>query len=118
MKLRALICTTAMMLFVALGLGGNACAQTFTSLFSFGFAGGNSPQAALVQATNGNLYGTTVEGGTKNHGTVFYITPSGALTTLYSFCSQYDCTDGADPRGAAWSRPPMETSMGQPRTAV
>ena len=27
-------------------------------------------------------------------GTVFKMTPSGTLTTLYSFCSQSGCTDG------------------------
>jgi uncharacterized repeat protein (TIGR03803 family) len=32
-------------------------------------------------------------------GTVFKITPNGALTTLYSFCSQSGCTDGAGPYG-------------------
>ena len=70
------------------------------------------PYAGLVQATNGNFYGTTRFGGTNNRGTVFKITPSGKLTTLYSFCSQSDCPDGATPmRG--WSRPAMETSTGQ-----
>jgi len=45
------------------------------------------------------LYGTTNHGGAINssYGTVFKITPGGALTTLYSFCSQSGCTDGADP---------------------
>ena len=32
-----------------------------------------------------------------HHGTVFAITPSGSLTTLYSFCSQANCADGAYP---------------------
>jgi uncharacterized repeat protein (TIGR03803 family) len=58
---------------------------------------GAEPQAALVQATNGYLYGTTIGGGTNSYGTVFKITPGGTLTTLYSFCSQSGCTDGANP---------------------
>src|ERR1017187_3180340 len=45
----------------------------------------------------GPLYGTTWGGGAKNAGTVFKITPAGILTTLYSFCSQTNCTDGAEP---------------------
>jgi uncharacterized protein (TIGR03437 family) len=47
----------------------------------------------LVQATDGNFYGTT-SGGANGYGTVFKITPGGALTTLYSF---QDGADGADP---------------------
>src|ERR1039458_4480394 len=51
----------------------------------------------LVQAANGDLYGTTSSGWSNNGGTVFKITPSGTLTTLYTFCSQSGCTDGASP---------------------
>jgi uncharacterized repeat protein (TIGR03803 family) len=75
-------------------------AQTFTTLFSFDSRTGKDPYAGLVQATDGDFYGTTVYGGTNGAGTVFKITPSGTLTTLYSFCSQGvppDCTDGANP---------------------
>ena len=70
-------------------------AQTFTTLQSFDVTHGADPYAGLVQATDGKLYGTTVGGGDKNYGTVFRITPSGTLTTLYSFCSKGGCTDGA-----------------------
>jgi uncharacterized repeat protein (TIGR03803 family) len=79
-------------------------AQTLTTLYSFcslsGCPDGADPYAGLVQATNGDLYGTTVSGGTSGtntNGTVFKITPGGTLTTLYSFCSSTNCTDGADP---------------------
>ncbi|MGB8771002.1 MAG: choice-of-anchor tandem repeat GloVer-containing protein, partial [Candidatus Korobacteraceae bacterium] len=48
-----------------------------------------------VQATDGNFYGTTYSGGTTDAGTVFKITPQGALTTLHSF----DYTDGTGPSG-------------------
>lgn len=41
-----------------------APAQTFTTLYSFRVVDGESPEAALVQATNGNLYGTAINGGT------------------------------------------------------
>jgi len=75
-------------------------AQTFTTLFRFDGTDGTSPQGALVQATNGEFYGTTEAGGAHNYGTVFKITPSGTLTTLHSFCSQSDCTDGEGPGGA------------------
>ncbi len=72
-------------------------AQTFTTLFSFDGADGAYPEAGLVQATNGDLYGTTFGGGADGYGTVFKITPSGTLTTLYSFCSQSGCPDGDEP---------------------
>jgi uncharacterized repeat protein (TIGR03803 family) len=60
-------------------------------------ADGYYPYAALVQGADGDLYGTTSGGGTKDSGTVFKITPAGELTTLYSFCTKPDCTDGSNP---------------------
>jgi uncharacterized repeat protein (TIGR03803 family) len=66
-----------------------------TSLYSF--TGGNdgaNPQAALVQGSDGNFYGTTVNGGTDGYGTVFQINTNGALTNLYSFTG---LSDGANP---------------------
>jgi uncharacterized repeat protein (TIGR03803 family) len=76
---------------------------TFSTLYSFcsqpNCVDGIGPQAALIQATDGNFYGTTYEGGSSgiNYGTVFRITPSGTLTSLYSFCSQRFCPDGLNP---------------------
>src|ERR1039458_2352751 len=76
---------------------------TLTTLYSFcpqtNCTDGFGPNARLVQAANGDLYGTTNGGGTNNSGTVFKITPGGTLTTLYSFCSQGGCTDGSNPQG-------------------
>jgi uncharacterized repeat protein (TIGR03803 family) len=72
-------------------------AQTFTTLHSFDATDGDDPQGGLVQATNGKLYGTTYGGGANGAGTVFKITPSGTLTTVYSFCAQSGCSDGAYP---------------------
>jgi uncharacterized repeat protein (TIGR03803 family) len=63
-------------------------------------ADGQGPAGSLTQAANGNLYGTTVNGGSGDVGTVFEINPGGTLTTLYSFCSQLNCADGANPFGA------------------
>jgi uncharacterized repeat protein (TIGR03803 family) len=73
-------------------------AQTFTSLVTFGRTGGDTPEARLIQATNGEFYGTTQYGGANHFGTVFEITPDGTLTTVYSFCSLFGCTDGELPR--------------------
>ena len=60
-------------------------------------ADGSAPEAGLVQASDGDFYGTTSEGGANFYGTAFKITPGGALTTLYSFCAQSGCTDGSGP---------------------
>lgn len=68
-----------------------------TTLHSFDSTDGAGPEAPLLQATDGNFYGTTSEGGASASGTVFKITAAGTLTTLYSFCSQTNCTDGANP---------------------
>ena len=80
---------------------------TLNTLYSFcsqpGCPDGNTPLAGLVQAASGNLYGTTSVGGAKGYGTIFKITSSGALTTLYSFCSQAGCADGANPNGLVQS---------------
>ncbi|HUJ72337.1 MAG TPA: choice-of-anchor tandem repeat GloVer-containing protein, partial [Verrucomicrobiae bacterium] len=66
-----------------------------TQLFSFsGGVDGGMPQAGLIQAIDGNFYGTTSQGGTSNTGTLFKITSAGTLTTLYSFTAG---ADGATP---------------------
>ena len=69
-------------------------AQTLTTLFSFNGTDGANATTMLVQATDGSLYSTTINRGAHNGGTVFKITPSGTLTTLYNFCSQRNCADG------------------------
>jgi uncharacterized repeat protein (TIGR03803 family) len=72
--------------------------QTFTTLVNFNGANGGFPfYAPLIQGADGNLYGTTYGGGNDGCslgcGTVFKVTPSGTLTTLYSFSGP----DGANP---------------------
>lgn len=81
-----------------------------TTLYNFcaksGCTDGANPVAGLIQAANGNFYGTTEYGGANDMcgaagcGTVFKITKKGKLTTLYSFCSKSDCSDGELPTGA------------------
>jgi uncharacterized repeat protein (TIGR03803 family) len=63
---------------------------------------GAFPYAGLVLATDRNFYGTTYLGGSncipwEGCGVIFKINPQGVLRTVYSFCSQFNCTDGADP---------------------
>ena len=57
-----------------------------TTLHSFsGFTDGSAPQSALLEAADGNFYGTTTDGGTFGVGTFFRMDASGTLTNLYSF---------------------------------
>jgi uncharacterized repeat protein (TIGR03803 family) len=52
-----------------------------TTLHSFSRRDGAHPAPGLVQATNGNFYGTTNAGGAHSGGTIFEITPEGQLAT-------------------------------------
>jgi uncharacterized repeat protein (TIGR03803 family) len=72
-----------------------------TTLHSFtGGSDGANPDAALVQGTDANLYGTTSLGGAGGSGTIYKITTNGAFTALYSFTGG---NDGASPDGGvAW----------------
>jgi uncharacterized repeat protein (TIGR03803 family) len=70
---------------------------SFANLVSLNGTDGAYPTAALVQGTNGNLYGTAYSGGAYANGTVFTVSPRGELTRLYNFCAQASCADGANP---------------------
>ncbi|HTQ57669.1 MAG TPA: choice-of-anchor tandem repeat GloVer-containing protein [Bryobacteraceae bacterium] len=86
--------------------GGNRCgtgscgtifeitpAGELTTLVSFDGHNGEQPYSALIQGTDGNLYGTTAKGG--GQGSVFRMTLQGTLTTLHRF----NGTGGANPFG-------------------
>ncbi len=66
-------------------------AGVFTALHEFSATSGGmnsdgaTPHGRLVQAADGNLYGTTYLGGPYGAGTIFRITPGGALTSIYAF---------------------------------
>ena len=79
------------------GIFGNSGAGTvfkmtpsgvLTTLVDFSGGHGENPAGGLVQGTNGSFYGTTSIGGNLSlnsgygFGTVFKMTPAGALTTL------------------------------------
>ena len=75
-----------------LGLAAGAGAQEFRVLYTFSATdsnGHNSDGAAsmapLLLGMDGNFYGTTSKGGANGNGTIFQLTPTGALTTLYNF---------------------------------
>jgi uncharacterized repeat protein (TIGR03803 family) len=101
-RLASTALTLATMLLWTIITAQSARAQ-LTVLTTFGGTNCNSPQAPLVQGTDGNLYGTTVGGGVNGKsgntgdGTIFKISPTGTVTTLYSFCQKLNCTDGDAP---------------------
>jgi uncharacterized repeat protein (TIGR03803 family) len=84
-----------MMAAVCGALLGTALAQTYTTIASFDVTNGWMPSTPLVQGVDGNLYGTTPQGGTYKWGNVFKVTPTGNITSLYGFC--LNCADGFQP---------------------
>jgi uncharacterized repeat protein (TIGR03803 family) len=70
---------------------------SLVTLHSFDGTDGSMPTGGLIQAKDGNFYGTTESGGKSGGGTVFRITANGTLTTLYAFCLATNCTDGYGP---------------------
>ncbi|HZR21348.1 MAG TPA: choice-of-anchor tandem repeat GloVer-containing protein [Verrucomicrobiae bacterium] len=71
--------------------------SSYAVLKSFGaeLGEGAEPYSALIQATNGALYGTTLHGGTSGQGTVFRINPDGSGYAVIKIF--YGIADGASP---------------------
>jgi uncharacterized repeat protein (TIGR03803 family) len=90
------------------GCGTSGCGTVFkitpkgklTTLHSFVGSDGKFPTASLIQAKDGNFYGTTLEGGANGYGSVFKFTPPSTFITLYSFCAVASCFDGGFPSAA------------------
>lgn len=60
------------------------------ALYSFS----SSPGSGVMQASDGNFYGTTTMGGADNEGSLYMVTPAGQATTVFSFTGG---SDGANP---------------------
>ena len=73
----------------------NPPGTSLTSLHLFsGGTGPFNPHAGVIQGTDGNFYGTTVNGGSGLYGTAFRLYPSGVFAVLHSFTNG---VDGATP---------------------
>ena len=97
---------------------GRPTLGTLKTLHSFvGASDGTYPVAGLVQASDGNFYGTTYSGGAYGNGAAFRITPSGTLTLVHSFspsgglsvppgwCRETTAISTAPPTGAVRAAP-------------
>src|SRR5882672_505803 len=78
---------------VTLSMAVSAQAQTVT--FVAQFQGNQASAISVIQGTDGNFYGAAA-GGIYHQSQIFRMTPSGGLSTLYSFCSQPNCADGGE----------------------
>ena len=114
---RMLVCHTCLLqavvglaLFWGTSAVRSSAQTTFTSLHSFAgtaASDGASPgYGALVQGVDGNLYGTTTQGGVNcsffgslGCGEVFQVTSAGTIKGIYQFCMMTGCADGNDPYG-------------------
>lgn len=108
----AVLCRTGSVVLVCLALSsailcasqGAGAKSTYRVLYSFcsqsSCADGFEPASGLIADHEGNLYGTTVAGGTSvtgYGGVVFKLTSGGTETVLYNFCSLASCADGGLP---------------------
>ncbi len=86
-KARCVKILLALLVLVVAQVSGRA--QTFSVRYHFGTNPGDpmyqNELGLLAQGPDGNLYGTSPQGGTKNYGTVYKITPEGELKVLYNF---------------------------------
>src|SRR5580704_8646669 len=96
---RVIVCafvkSAAIVAIIVLGSAAVARAQ-YTVLHNFLGPDGAAP-GGLIQATDGNFYGTTVLGGAIGAGAAFRMTPAGVVTVLHSFGG--GTLDGANPNG-------------------
>jgi len=80
-------------------LSSVASAQTTEVLHSFsGPTDGANPRGSLIQAADGDFYGTASSGGSAGLGTVFKITAAGTFTVLHHFTG--GPADGAQPNAS------------------
>ncbi|MEO8075918.1 MAG: choice-of-anchor tandem repeat GloVer-containing protein [Acidobacteriota bacterium] len=96
---RALVIAAAM---VAVPIHSAEAQITVAVVHAFPSAGAVQPAARLLRGSDGNFYGTTQYGGSRNAGTVFSLAPDGAFTVLHEF-------NGLD---GAWPNALIEASDG------
>jgi uncharacterized repeat protein (TIGR03803 family) len=101
-------CAVALALLASASSGAGKGDGQYKETVLYSFCGqavcsdGGYPLGDLIADAQGNLYGTTFQGGANSGGIAFQLTPRGnghyTETVLYSFCAQADCADGEFPR--------------------
>lgn len=105
-----------LLLCYCLAAASGANAQPYFNIVdTFNGTNGGYLTAPVIQASNGNLYGTVYQSGGQSCdngfdgqggcGSIFTVTPTGTLTTLYEFCQLASCADGFWPTGALVQAP-------------
>jgi uncharacterized repeat protein (TIGR03803 family) len=89
------VTTVARLGLICAAMAPLSIADPFNLIVLFDSANGSGPSGKLVQGFDGNIWGTTCDGGTNNVGTVYQVTYQGVLTTMHSF----DISDGSCPYG-------------------
>lgn len=74
-------------------------------LHSFSGTDGENPEGTLIVGADGNLYGTTLQGGSDSRGTIYRVTTAGAVTSLYSFPSLGAFNDNGQATNATGANP-------------
>lgn len=70
-------------------------ANTYIDLYDFDGINGSNPYSGLIQATDGNLYGTTNTGGANNSGTIFRFDPN---INIYTDIVDFNVLNGSFPQ--------------------
>ncbi len=86
----------------ALPQSARAQAVTVSTMVNFDGTNGDTPYTALTLGSDGNFYGTTsaLSADRSTEGTIFQLTPAGALSTQYTFAYQNDANPvGSRPNG-------------------
>lgn len=71
--------------------------SAYSKLKDFDNTNGANPEGSLIQATDGKLYGMTINGGSKGLGVLFSFTPS---SSTYAKLKDFDNSSGANPEGS------------------
>ena len=91
-RLFSIRCVVASVLALLPAAAGAQSGATYSTLAVFERGAGPAyPMSILVQARDGNLYGTSTGGGTSGKGTIFKLTPDGKVTVMHSFAGPDGC---------------------------